>query len=261
MRDGLDEGDGKLGESRSPRGFVPIAPTQPRPPEIPRPSRLLKKLYKGWKRGEVVLKTNDRVGDAERATILQHIVVVHGVISVTFEDVYIIVTTKTPTIASDRGFLLDLWKSLSDTPIGETLKHIGILQRQRDTNALGTHAGVLQQYGDAQPLRKLLERESPFDGSSLNELQCSAKRFGYLDDESDSASCSDAGSQASALGSIHYSFFNQFYWMELRRIQEHVQDPTLSARLSRIKERESESSTHQSSRFRRFMGALQLVGE
>eukprot|EP00930_Biecheleria_cincta_P028488 TRINITY_DN1988_c0_g1_i1.p1 TRINITY_DN1988_c0_g1~~TRINITY_DN1988_c0_g1_i1.p1 ORF type:complete len:422 (+),score=88.70 TRINITY_DN1988_c0_g1_i1:30-1268(+) len=60
------------------------------------------------KRGQVVLKVSEQTDGKAQGALLEKIVALDGVVSVTFEGDYVIVSTRSVTVAADASFLADL---------------------------------------------------------------------------------------------------------------------------------------------------------
>lgn len=163
---------------------------------------------------EVVLQMGADTDSAIKAKILEKVISIAGVVSVTFEAANIIVKARTQTLADDPGFAQDI-KSAIQTQ--------GLDCSPIESGA----AAFVDDDDDAEPM--------------------------YLDDEDGAVGEISAvampGSSSGAVGAggaaPQWSFFSQSNWMTGRRVQEYDEDPTIAARLAKAKKRMEEKRKEQ----------------
>lgn len=189
-------------------------------------------------RGEVVLKIGETCEN--RAAILEAVVKVPGVVSVTLEDIYVVVNTKTPQVVKDSDFLFDLLGAVKAQANGQKVEVV-------------THpTAVSSLAADAEPV---LVADDEDDGGEPQYLD---------DDEDDEVVFSGDGPSAGvafgapafgggfgrgvAPGGQQWSFFAQSNWMTGRRVQEFQDDPAIVARLAKARQKEEELKQEEQSR-------------
>ncbi|CAK0821168.1 unnamed protein product [Prorocentrum cordatum] len=155
-------------------------------------------------RGEVVLKVGEHADGKVKATILEHVVAISGVVSVTFEGDFVIVSARSAAVAADAAFLADVLAAMRAQGIeGVSLVSAGGAGASGGPGP-GEPAPAAASSARAVPARHQVEI---FDVSTP-ELRGGR---GYLDDEGDedevvlSGSCGDAvllGAPAGPAGAL-----------------------------------------------------------
>lgn len=170
--------------------------------------------------GEIVLQVGPDTDGSVKAKILEKVISISGVVSVTFEDINVIVRARSQALADDPTFAED---------IQSAIKMQGIDCSPGD-GAGG--AALLDDDDDAEPA--------------------------YLDDEDGAEEVipsAQGGASASAGGAPdgqpQWSFFSQSNWMTGRRVQEYDEDPTIAARLAKAKKRMEEKRKEEEGRLGR----------
>lgn len=186
-------------------------------------------------RGEVVLKVAENSDGKTKAAILEKVVTLSGVVSVTFEGAYVIVSTRSQKIAADAVFLADLLSAVKD----QGLQGVSLVSA---SSAGSNHSSPVKTggaSGSKDPAPAADDADAGDDGSNASEDEPK-----YLDDEdqapqktSDRESTEPA---AAPSGPGQWSFFAHGNWMTARRVQEFGDDPTIAARLAKAKQREEE---------------------
>mmetsp|Transcript_126421 Transcript_126421/g.236303 ORF Transcript_126421/g.236303 Transcript_126421/m.236303 type:complete len:325 (-) Transcript_126421:33-1007(-) len=172
---------------------------------------------------EVVLQVGADTDGATKAKILEKVISISGVVSVTFELENVIVRARTQSIANDPTFAQDI-KSVIQTQ--------GLDCSSKDDGPPGP-AVLDDDDDDAEPA--------------------------YLDDEDGAVEeITPAGMPGSSSGvggaggaAPQWSFFSQSNWMTGRRVQEFDEDPTIAARLAKAKKRMEERRKEEESRLGR----------
>lgn len=185
-------------------------------------------------RGEVVLRVSDPSDGKIKGAILESVVKVNGVVSVTVEGAHIVVNTRSTAVAADAGFLADLLTSV---------KAQGAVGIQLVTSSTAPSAAAGPSY---------LEPSGAADDDEDDAEPA------YLDDDEDELADDAAGEPGGRPGGglggqpQQWSFFSQNNWMTGRRVQEFNDDPTIVARLAKAKEREEERKRDEAGRIGRF---------
>eukprot|EP00931_Biecheleriopsis_adriatica_P007369 TRINITY_DN108659_c0_g1_i1.p1 TRINITY_DN108659_c0_g1~~TRINITY_DN108659_c0_g1_i1.p1 ORF type:complete len:374 (+),score=109.86 TRINITY_DN108659_c0_g1_i1:29-1150(+) len=236
---------------------------------------------KKQQRGEVVLKVGDAADSKVRAAMLDKVVAVAGVVSLTFEGEFVIVSTRSPDVAADASFLADLLSAVKKQGVeGVSLvsaaaagDRAASTSAASDTTARGSSVAASS---SAPP-----EAAPTLDGDEAEEGEPA-----YLDDEEDQVMSESAGSSsqkpkppsgpesasggyASAGGFVEgvgsapqfgnapqWTFFSQNTFMTGRRIQEFDDDPSISARLAKKKKQEQQKRSEEKSRLGRLSSWL-----
>eukprot|EP00933_Yihiella_yeosuensis_P084566 TRINITY_DN99118_c0_g1_i1.p1 TRINITY_DN99118_c0_g1~~TRINITY_DN99118_c0_g1_i1.p1 ORF type:complete len:360 (+),score=81.09 TRINITY_DN99118_c0_g1_i1:117-1196(+) len=221
-------------------------------------------------RGEVVLKVSEQADAKIRAAMLEKIVALSGVVSVTFEGLFVIVSTRSANVAADASFLADLLSAVK----AQGIQGVSLVS--------AAAAGV----GSCPPSpSKPGSSGYPMSGSSAVKLEepdnSSAVPDGsdgygeeaqYLDEEENDVSAHRASSSVGATGSGGYpggqassvlrpggpqwTFFSQTTFMSGRRIQEFDDDPSIASRLAKAKRREEERKKEEKSKIGRLSSWL-----
>lgn len=198
-------------------------------------------------RGQVVLKVAQNTDGKLKAAILEKVVVLMGVVSVTFEGPYVIVATKTASIAADAGFLADLLTAVRAQGLeGVTLVSAANAGSVDATSALSDNNGC------GAPAAAAFGSSVVIDGDHDDDEGEPA----YLDDDEDevvlggdySGPSGGLGGGPLGAGGAQWSFFSQSNWMTGRRLQEFGDDPTIAARLAKAKRKEEEKKEQDKSR-------------
>jgi len=193
-------------------------------------------------RGQVVLKVAQNTDGKLKAAILEKVVVLMGVVSVTFEGSFVIVATKTASIAADAGFLADLLTAVR----AQGLEGVSLVSA---ANAGGVDAPSVtsDNNGCGAPASSVV-----IDGDHDDDDEGEPA---YLDDDEDEVVLGGDYSGPDGLGGgpigaggAQWSFFSQNNWMTGRRLQEFGDDPTIAARLAKAKRKEEEKKEQDKSR-------------
>jgi len=220
-------------------------------------------------RGEVVLKIGEETEAKVKARILEKVVAVNGVLSVAFEGPFIIVSTRTQSLASDALFLADILAGV---------KQVGIEGVSLVRTSSGTSAEALPPQAGRHNLAEAAEASDDVvavhDEDDEDDL-CSEPQ--YLDEQDDDEAFGGTGGSAfgggSGFGSPggggfgggasgagdnaplppggQYSFFAQSHWMTGRQMQEFGDDPTIAARLAKAKQRQEAKRDEERSKLSR----------
>lgn len=195
-------------------------------------------------RGEVVLQVGDSADRQAKAAILDKIVGLPGVVSVTFEGAFVIVNTRTTSVASDESFRRDLLATVR----AEGVEGASLVDGRGGATGAGDPASEAADVGAFED-----EEAEP----------------AYLDDDDDEPEGGGANGFAGGPGGApgfarpgggaftgdpsvpQWSFFSQTNWMTGRRLQEFEDDPTIAARLAKAKQREEVRRNEDKSRLGR----------
>jgi len=220
----------------------------------------------GEGRGEVILKMTAGADSKVKAAILEKVVALRGVVSVTFEGDLIIVSTRTPAIAADAGFLADLLVSVKEQGLqGVSLISAAAAGVQGSANEGSDDAiaRLPESTGVVDTRQEEREGEADLDAGADDGDDAEPA---YLDDEEDEEAIGlgadgqchggprfggarvGVGVGGPAQGGAQWSFFSQSNWMTGRRMQEFGDDPTIAARLAAAKRREEERRQENKSR-------------
>jgi len=192
----------------------------------------------GDRRGQVVLRLPDDSDGKANATILAKVVTIQGVVSVTLEGPHVIISTRTVDLAADPAFVEDLVSTLSSQEGCEGLT----AAKRHGAGPAGT-----------SPARSSHERSAPEAEEEEPEpviMLDDDEEVRYLDDDDEEeggAVASPAGGSGSQNGP-QWSFFAQTNWMTGRRVLEFDDDPTIAARLAKIKRQAEEKRKEEESR-------------
>ncbi|CAK0842893.1 unnamed protein product [Prorocentrum cordatum] len=217
-------------------------------------------------RGEVVLKVGAeswRVKAKVKAVILERVVAVSGVVSVTFEGSLVIVSTRSAAVAADAVFLADVLAAMR----AEGIEGISLVSAGGTSAGAAAPAGPLGVQGPDAPAPAAATPAAagspagphvPGEGPDEDESQGEP---GYLDDDDeDELVMSGSGGAAVSFGAPagpsplvggggpQWSFFSQSNWMTGRKVQEFDDDPTIAARLAKAKRREEAKKEESRSR-------------
>lgn len=196
-------------------------------------------------RGEVVVKLGDLNTSTAKAVILDRIVNIPGSVSVTFEQDFVVIATRTKSLASNVPFLNDLFSEL---------KSHGIV-------GLKLVSPSVPEFLPCEPLSKdtSVDTDTPVAISGEECEEDNDDEPSYLDDEYGELSHGfPEGAYGGGLGGGvgQWSFFSQANWHTHRRVQEYGEDPRISARLAKAKQREAEQRQEEQSRIGRIFSAL-----
>lgn len=221
-------------------------------------------------RGEVVLKVFEEWDAKQKVAILDRVVKIGGVISVTFEGQFVIVKTRGAAVAADAGFLADLLFAIR----AEGLQGVSLVSAAAEAGP----SAALEERAPKEEEPEVKEPEplgaSPDEGEDEDEGKDEPGTLSYLDeDEAEdkyrqsfddrpeqegASSSSRAGPSRGGQGpgssgdpQVHWSFFSQVNWMDARRMQEHGDDPTIAARLAKAKKKEEERKKEDKTRIGR----------
>ncbi|CAE8628095.1 unnamed protein product [Polarella glacialis] len=226
--------------------------------------RPLGEVFSSGPRGEVVLKVSEQADGKVRAAMLEKIVALPGVVSVTFEGVYVIVSTRTPTVAADASFLADLLSALK--ALGAA--GVSLVSAAAASSASSSAPRDRAASSSSGPEEVQLEADASFEEEEGQEAEPA-----YLDDEdNDVAGLGGSGGAPPPSGSREpgpggcppspaggppqWTFFTQNNWMSGRRIQEFDDDPTIASRLAKAKKREEERKAEDKSKLGRLSSWL-----
>lgn len=215
-------------------------------------------------RGEVILKVGEGTDPKVKAAILEKVVALSGVVSVTFEVALIIVSTRTPAIAADASFLADLLVSVKE----QGLEGASLISAAAAVAGASNENGgaAASSSGAASPSKAREPSPVAVDDDELDEGLGDDAEPAYLDDDDDDDVPEGGGGPGPAAwgspgmggggglgsgplqGGAQWSFFSQNNWMTGRRLQEFGDDPTIAARLAAAKRKEDEQKQQQQSR-------------
>jgi hypothetical protein len=240
-------------------------------------------------RGEVVLNTGEGADSKMKVLILDKVVKMQGVVSVTFDTHHVVITTLTSAIAADASFLADVLTAVTSSGLkGVTLVRTTAASAVDGTDTAGgaTCSSSLGGGGSAAAAS-----DSAGGGELAHDATTPMPTYldddedrepGYLDDDEDEihrglgsdqpSQGALGGSGASGLtgmgggagyggvggpGQPQFSFFSQSNWMTSRRVAEFAgDDPSIAARLSKAKKKQQERKQEESSRLGRLFSAL-----
>lgn len=190
-------------------------------------------------RGEIVLKIGENAEAKVKASILEKVVAISGVVSVAFEGPYIIVSTRTPSLAADASFLAAVL-----TGVGQ----LGI----SGVSLVRTSNGALQGSPSKGKLEEPVANSNAKAGATLAAVEEDEEEVEELDDDDDGSEPQYLDDQEettapSAFDNQRWSFFSQQHWMTGRQVQEFGDDPTIAARLAKAKKREEEKRNEERS--------------
>ncbi|CAK0890101.1 unnamed protein product [Prorocentrum cordatum] len=200
-------------------------------------------------RGEVILKLGEHADGKVKAAILERVVAIPGVVSVTFEGDLVIASTRSAAVAADAGFLADVLVAIRAQGIeGVSLVSAGGPGAGAGTAAPAGPSGGRGRDAPEPPAAAPESEEDPDEGEP-----------GYLDDdEEDEVVMSGSGAIGVPFGAPagpgplavgqQWSFFSQSNWMTGRKVQEFDDDPALAARLAKAKRREEAKKEESRSR-------------
>jgi len=245
--------------------------------------------------GEVVLKVNGDTDGKVKAVILEKVVKIAGVVSVTFEGCFVVVNTRSADLAADAGFLADLLSAIKAQGIqGVTLVNTGA------PSGVAMAAMASHNAADATPPTASASSSAPAptypDEAGDDDYGADP---GYLDDDEDDVVVSSGpppgaggagvgvgigagfagggypgggmpgaafggmpgagmGGAGRGLGGVppNWSFFSQSHWMAGRRMQQFDDDPSIGARLAKAKQREKEKREEEKSKLSSLTGRL-----
>eukprot|EP00927_Polykrikos_kofoidii_P077136 TRINITY_DN74110_c0_g1_i1.p1 TRINITY_DN74110_c0_g1~~TRINITY_DN74110_c0_g1_i1.p1 ORF type:complete len:384 (+),score=79.57 TRINITY_DN74110_c0_g1_i1:246-1397(+) len=232
-------------------------------------------------RGEVVIKVGEGTDGKVKAAILDQIVGLTGVVSVTFEGTYVIVNTRTKRTAADTEFLADLLTALKCQGVhGAALVSANPLVAGPPPNNWGQKGGYGTGgftgctgggYADGG------KGQYTASNKAVPVVVDDDEEPGYLDDDEDEVidagipgsggAAGDAGmaqgningalgGRPSGLSGQQWSFFAQSNWMTGRRVQEFDDDPTIASRLRKAKQKDSDKRQAEKSRIGRLFSSL-----
>lgn len=223
----------------------------------------------GGTRGEVVLKVGGGADDSKvKAAILEKVVTLPGVVSITFEGAFVIVSTRSAETAADASFLADLLVMFREQGIqGVSLVNTGAPSPMKSPggNLLppaegGSAAAGSTAAGSTAPGPSA---SSGAEQHTLSDDEDDGEEPAYLDDEEEEEGAGSPmgggmgkGPPGGPGGAAHWSFFAQSNWMTGRRMQEFGDDPTIAARLAKAKVRAEEKRQEEKSRIGRLTGWL-----
>lgn len=186
-------------------------------------------------RGEVVIKLGEMNNATAKAVVLDRIVNIHGVVSVTFERDFVVIATRTAALDSYTTFVNEL--------ISELASH-GIVGVQLVSPSLPgiSVCDVPNTTSDSVAM--------------VGETQDDEDEPSYLDDEGDESGAEEITQSIGLDKERQWSFFAQDNWITYRRVQEHGEDPRIAARLAKAKQREEEKRKEDQSRIGRIFSAL-----
>lgn len=243
----------------------------------------------GTDRGEVVIKFPEAVDAKVRGGILEKVVTLHGVMSVTFEGPYVVVNTRTPSIAADTGFLADLLQAVKAQGVvgAQLVTAASAAAGTAVPSACGGREGFVGA-SEAAPAATSSEQgdadaDADADAGSVQEDEpdyIDGDDYGVDgdDDEADVSYLNDSphaeigGAPVASVGCspvlvgggyragpitagvptlAQFSFFAQGHWVGTRQIQERDDDPSIAARLAKAKAREAERRQEEQTRLGR----------
>lgn len=199
-------------------------------------------------RGQVVLQVAQNTEGKLKAAILEKVVVLMGVVSVTFEGSFVIVATKTASIAADAGFLADLLTAVR----AQGLEGVSLVSAA-NAGSVDAPSTTSEINGCGSPATAAFGSSAVIDGDHDDDDD--EGEPAYLDDDEDevvlgggyNSPCGLGGGPLGA-GGAQWSFFSQSNWMTGRRLQEFGDDPTIAARLAKAKRKEEEKKEQDKSR-------------
>lgn len=203
-----------------------------------------------------MLKVGEHADVKVKAAILEEVVALPGVVSVTFEGAFVIVSTRSSAIAVDAVFLADLLAAVKS----QGLKGVSLISAASEAEGTRTSPQKSSSSGSKDPV--------VFSMADEDDSQDEAAA--YVDDEEDAgaraAPAPTAGSagnstaagdgKGSAADQLHWSFFAQGHWMKTRLVQEYDDDPTIAARLAKAKQRDEAKRHEEQSRLGRLSSWL-----
>lgn len=220
-------------------------------------------------RGEVVLRVGERCEN--RASILEAVVKVPGVVSVTLEGDHVVVNTRTRALATDSAFMFDLLKAVREQANGQKVEVVRGAAPGQGGGAAPGQSGV----DDTEPQSAKVDAPTA-DDTEPQYLDDDDEDEVVLSMESPGATAGSPfapgmgmgglggmgmggmggmggtpgglGALGGAPGQPQWSFFSQNTWMTGRRVQEFQDDPAIAARLARVKEREDARKAEEQSR-------------
>uniref|UniRef100_A0A7S4Q7M2 Uncharacterized protein n=1 Tax=Alexandrium monilatum TaxID=311494 RepID=A0A7S4Q7M2_9DINO len=216
-------------------------------------------------RGQVVLKVGHSTDGRLKAAILEKVVVLPGVVSVTFEGLFVIVATKTSATAADAGFLAELLTAVQ----AQGLQGVSLVSAANAGGAgaaagLAGHPTSLDESGPGGSAcsRAAAGAEDALGEAAEAEDEEDEAEPAYLDDDEDEVAAPSGafgagpGAPVGLSGGSTWTFFSQTNWMTGRRLQEFGDDPTIAARLAKAKKREEDRREEERSRIGRISSWL-----
>mmetsp|Transcript_71492 Transcript_71492/g.126279 ORF Transcript_71492/g.126279 Transcript_71492/m.126279 type:complete len:326 (+) Transcript_71492:48-1025(+) len=219
-------------------------------------------------RGQVVLKVSEQADSKLRAAMLEKVVAVDGVVSMTFEGDYIIVASRTQSVASDAGFLADLLSAVK-TQGSDAVSLVSTGGKSSASMGLSSKDGPSGGgYPGSAATSSTAPAEAPPPDLGIDDVDEADQEPAYLDDEDDlmgpalgssSGQASGGASAAPAVGAAgmpQWSFFSQSQFIATRRVLEYDDDPALAARLAKKKKQEQQRKEEEKSRIGRLSSWL-----
>jgi len=232
---------------------------------------------------DVVVKVGDDAEAKLKAAILERVVAIAGVKCVTFEGPYVIVTPLSPAVAADAGFPLEILAAVRAAQPGGAADEAELVRVPGGSAGGGGGGGGGSSSSACKAEEPAATAAATEPASTLASAPASAATAAaaampaeedeedvepaYLDDDEDeddddasaapgnglaggagrSPAASFGGGTVGAVGP-NWSFFSQTHWISGRKMQEYDEDPTISARLAKAKQREEERRREEKSR-------------
>jgi len=198
--------------------------------------------------GQVVLQVKQQMDD--RAALLNQILLLDGVVSVTFEDGYVIVATRSVATA-DPTFLSKLMSALGEQGLVGELFSVG------EATGGGMGAPNAHPFASASAAGSSSTSSTgiPTEADREDENQAQAEPT-YLDDElndgfdGNQSAGYPSGAPGGGAGVPQWTFFSQKNWMMERRLQEYEDDPNVAARLANKKKQQQKKQKEDAKKFR-----------
>lgn len=210
----------------------------------------------GGPAGQVVLQVSQPLESDTRTALLPKVLQIDGVVSVTFEEGYIIVATRFVSTA-DPGFLSKLLKVVSDQGVhGANFFSVGeATGAVAATPFTASGAGSSSTSSTGIPTEADKEEDNPAqDPAYLDDPDPELKDRHGID--RGNASSSGYGGEFQAAGLPQWTFFSQRNWMMERRLQEYEDDPTIAARLALRKKQQKKKEEQEEAKRSGWLGLL-----
>ncbi|CAE7384575.1 unnamed protein product [Symbiodinium pilosum] len=202
--------------------------------------------------GQVALKEPLQQDNEElRASLLEQVIKMPQVVSVTFEAEFVIVATRTAADARNANFLADLLNVMM-----EQGAHGVSLVNSRTCGTSALTGGSCATSSTAMPAEGGRQEESNKAGQDQDQ---EATVPAYLDDELDQGAAERLGAEHLQQGDSslpQWTFFSQQSWLDQRKLQEYEDDPSIAARLAKKKQQQQQKHEEETSRISRFTSWL-----